>query len=77
VSTSNLATNLFHSETEDSQKNWLQQIWNENEQNIKTGTAMKNIVGEESFGPEKKMKQIKPNLYNPTSLPETTKQITM
>jgi hypothetical protein len=50
VSTSNLATNLFHSETEDSQKNWLQQIWNENEQNIKMGTAMKNVMDEESFG---------------------------
>jgi hypothetical protein len=53
VSASNLATNLFHSETEDSQKNWLQQTWNENDQNIKTGTAMKNVMDEEPFGPEK------------------------
>jgi hypothetical protein len=44
---------LFLSETEDRQKNWLQQIWNEKEQNIKTGTAMKNVMDEESFGPEK------------------------
>jgi len=53
VSTSNIATNLFHSETEDSQKNWLQRIWNENEQNIETDTAMKNVMDEESFEPEK------------------------
>jgi len=53
LSTSDLATNLSHSETEASQKNWLQQIWNENEQNIETETAMKNVMDEESFGPEK------------------------
>jgi len=53
VSTSNLATNLFHSETEDSQKNWRQQIWNENEQNIEKDTAMKNVMDEERFGHEK------------------------
>jgi len=54
VSTSNLATNLFHSENEDSQKKWLQKIWNENEQNIKTDTEIKkNVMDEESFGSER------------------------
>jgi hypothetical protein len=33
---------------------------------------MKNVMDEEYFGPEK-IKQIKPKIYNPTSLPETTK----
>jgi hypothetical protein len=53
VSISNAAINFFPSETEDSQKNWLQQTWNEMEQNIKTGTAIKNVMDEESSGPEK------------------------